>query len=157
MGDFTKDRKFGGKRDFKRRDFDIPRVMHKTICSNCGKECEVPFIPNGKKPVFCRECFQNNRSSDSVKSDNNYPRRSNFENRSNSQIDRPLEQPQYREPFEALNAKLDKILRILEPKTAVVVVSTETPKDLKINSELKEIKTPKAKKVAKKSTSTKKK
>jgi len=39
-----------------------PREMHKAVCSECKKECEVPFKPSkdseGKpRPVFCRECF----------------------------------------------------------------------------------------------------
>jgi CxxC-x17-CxxC domain-containing protein len=34
-----------------------PREMHKAVCSECGKECEVPFKPTEGKPVFCRECF----------------------------------------------------------------------------------------------------
>jgi len=32
--------------------------MHPAICSECGASCEVPFKPNGKKPIFCRNCFQ---------------------------------------------------------------------------------------------------
>jgi CxxC-x17-CxxC domain-containing protein len=33
------------------------RMMHKTICADCKKECEVPFRPSGDRPVYCRECF----------------------------------------------------------------------------------------------------
>jgi len=39
-----------------RRDFE-PREMHKTTCSECGKECEVPFKPTEGKPVYCKECY----------------------------------------------------------------------------------------------------
>ena len=39
-----------------RRDFG-PREMHKAMCSECKKECEVPFKPMEGKPVFCRECY----------------------------------------------------------------------------------------------------
>lgn len=35
-------------------------TMHQTTCSECQKECEVPFKPNGQKPVFCRDCFKKN-------------------------------------------------------------------------------------------------
>jgi len=35
-----------------------PREMHKAICAECNKECEVPFKPTEGKPVYCRECFQ---------------------------------------------------------------------------------------------------
>lgn len=46
-------------RDFNRGGFrrDKPREMHKAVCSECGKECEVPFKPTEGKPVYCRECF----------------------------------------------------------------------------------------------------
>ncbi|HET8523238.1 MAG TPA: CxxC-x17-CxxC domain-containing protein [Thermomicrobiales bacterium] len=40
-----------------------PRQMYPAICSACGKETEVPFQPSGDKPVYCRECFQERRSS----------------------------------------------------------------------------------------------
>jgi CxxC-x17-CxxC domain-containing protein len=34
-----------------------PREMHKAICSECKKECQVPFKPTPGKDVFCQECF----------------------------------------------------------------------------------------------------
>lgn len=34
-----------------------PREMHKAICEECKKECEVPFKPSGDRPVYCKECF----------------------------------------------------------------------------------------------------
>jgi len=34
-----------------------PREMHKATCSECKKECEVPFKPSGDRPVYCKECF----------------------------------------------------------------------------------------------------
>ena len=40
-----------------------PRQMYPAVCSNCGKETEVPFQPRTDKPVFCRECFQSRRAS----------------------------------------------------------------------------------------------
>jgi len=41
------------------------RQMYPAICSNCGKETEVPFQPTPGKPVYCRECFQQQRASSS--------------------------------------------------------------------------------------------
>ena len=35
-----------------------PREMHKATCSNCGKECEVPFQPVEGRPVYCRDCYK---------------------------------------------------------------------------------------------------
>ena len=36
---------------------DRPLQMHQATCVSCRKFCEVPFKPNGKKPVYCRDCF----------------------------------------------------------------------------------------------------
>ena len=40
-----------------------PRQMYAAVCSNCGKDTEVPFQPRNDKPVYCRECFQERRAS----------------------------------------------------------------------------------------------
>jgi len=46
-----------------RRDFNAgPREMHKAVCSECKKECEVPFKPTEGKPVYCRDCFSKRKS-----------------------------------------------------------------------------------------------
>jgi CxxC-x17-CxxC domain-containing protein len=34
-----------------------PRQMYPAVCSECGKETQVPFQPRGDKPVYCSECF----------------------------------------------------------------------------------------------------
>ncbi len=45
-----------------RRSMDRgPREMHKATCSDCGKECEVPFKPTDGRPVYCNECFAKHR------------------------------------------------------------------------------------------------
>jgi CxxC-x17-CxxC domain-containing protein len=33
------------------------RQMHTAVCSNCGREARVPFVPRGDKPVYCSDCF----------------------------------------------------------------------------------------------------
>src|SRR5690349_14090434 len=40
---------YGGER--------APRQMTQVICSSCGKETEVPFVPSGDRPVYCSDCF----------------------------------------------------------------------------------------------------
>ncbi len=38
--------------------YDRPqRQMFDTVCSECGKETQVPFQPRGDKPVYCSDCF----------------------------------------------------------------------------------------------------
>jgi CxxC-x17-CxxC domain-containing protein len=39
------------------------KVETRTTCSGCGKETTVPFKPTQGRPVFCRECFQQRRTS----------------------------------------------------------------------------------------------
>lgn len=43
-----------------RKDFGT-REMHKAKCSECGKDCEVPFKPIKDKPVYCKECYMKRR------------------------------------------------------------------------------------------------
>lgn len=38
------------------------REMFSVTCSSCGQQAEVPFQPRGDKPVYCRDCFQSQRS-----------------------------------------------------------------------------------------------
>ena len=60
---------FGGKSfnkggDFKKKSFNSDRgevVMSKATCSECSNICEVPFKPNGERPVFCSNCFMSKR------------------------------------------------------------------------------------------------
>lgn len=41
--------------------FDRPQ-LHDATCAGCGKPCQVPFKPNGSKPIFCRNCFKKDGS-----------------------------------------------------------------------------------------------
>ena len=56
---------FGGGRGggFRRSFNDGPREMHKATCSECKKECEVPFKPTEGKPVYCKECYFKKKDS----------------------------------------------------------------------------------------------
>ncbi len=89
-----------GKRDFGPRE---NKEMFDAVCSKCGKSCQVPFRPNGKKPIFCSNCFEkelagNPRSYDEPRA-NFAPPRSQMSN-----------------PFEELNQKLDRIIALLSEK-----------------------------------------
>jgi CxxC-x17-CxxC domain-containing protein len=37
--------------------------LHDAICSKCGDACQVPFRPNGSKPIFCKKCFSKDGAS----------------------------------------------------------------------------------------------
>jgi len=46
---------------YRDRGFGGPRQMYKVTCSECGQETEVPFKPDGSRPVYCRECYQKHK------------------------------------------------------------------------------------------------
>lgn len=37
------------------------RKFTKVTCAACGQETEVPFVPSGDRPVYCRDCFDKQR------------------------------------------------------------------------------------------------
>ena len=39
------------------------REMHPAVCAECGKDTEVPFRPTGDRPVYCSDCFRQQRES----------------------------------------------------------------------------------------------
>jgi len=126
MRQFNRENRFsgGGRRDFGRRDFagrGRDREMFKTICSNCGKECEVPFKPTGSKPVYCSDCFEKmGGGSDSRRFEDRGSRRPDYQNRDRVQ-------PQNNLQLDVINAKLDKILGILNPVLPAVVEVVKEP------------------------------
>lgn len=57
-------------RDNRRPDNNFrERVLHKAICAECQKECEVPFRPSGDRPVYCKECFAKRKAASNSYSD----------------------------------------------------------------------------------------
>ncbi|MCE9586108.1 hypothetical protein K8R04_02185 [Candidatus Uhrbacteria bacterium] len=40
------------------------KPMFPATCATCGDRCEVPFKPNGRKPVLCSNCFKKEGPSD---------------------------------------------------------------------------------------------
>lgn len=64
-GGFKSRPSFGNRPRFGDRGDRSPVEMHKAICDNCSKECEVPFRPTSGKPIYCSNCFESKRGSDS--------------------------------------------------------------------------------------------
>lgn len=98
---------FGGGRG----GYDKP-AMFPANCANCGKECEVPFKPNGKKPVLCGSCFKAGGASsfEGPKRFNDRAERPSF-NRGGS-----FERPSHGgndDLLKEINRKLDQVLAIL--------------------------------------------
>ncbi len=133
MGSFDRGNR-GGGRGFggPRRDFGprSDRPLFKATCSNCGRECEVPFRPTNGKPVYCSDCFEKLGRG---KQENGRPENSGFR----------APTGENKAQLEAITTKLDKIIRLLEANIAPVVT---TPQVEEKTAE------PKAKKVSKKTS-----
>jgi CxxC-x17-CxxC domain-containing protein len=39
------------------------RQMYDVVCDGCGRPTQVPFQPRGDRPVYCRDCFDQQRQS----------------------------------------------------------------------------------------------
>ena len=35
----------------------LGRQLYDVKCSKCGKNAQVPFKPSGDRPVYCRDCY----------------------------------------------------------------------------------------------------
>lgn len=123
-------RDFGGRdsgRDFRGRDsgrstFDR-KEMYSATCDECGNECEVPFRPTEGKPVYCDQCFgKESRGGD--RGGHNGGKKA---------------PDQYKQQFEMLNTKLDKLIKLLSPKEDVKTLKKADKKE-DTEKEVKEVK-----------------
>lgn len=76
--------RFNNKPRFGSRD-EGPKEMFPATCSECKRACEVPFRPNGEKPVFCNDCFNAQKESMS----GNFAPKPRFENKFERGFDKP--------------------------------------------------------------------
>ncbi len=51
-----------------------PREMFAIVCARCGKDAQVPFQPRTDRPVYCSDCFQQERAARSGESRTGRPR-----------------------------------------------------------------------------------
>ena len=49
-----------------------PREMHDATCAECGKTCQVPFKPDGSRPVYCSDCYQKHKPAGSSRPPRRY-------------------------------------------------------------------------------------
>ncbi len=156
-------KKFGGSSGFDRGGFkprfdargsDRPIQLHQATCAECQKMCEVPFRPNGEKPVYCRDCFASKGGPAAGRDFSPRPARPSFGDRKSfgpRQDFRPRQDfaprggdnGDLKAELSAISAKLDRLIEVMSPKP------------IKAASERAEA--PVAKKAAKKKASAKKK
>lgn len=133
MPEFKK-RSFGGgsRRPFDSRpgggrDFG-PKELFEAECNSCHKSCQVPFRPNGKKPVYCSDCF---------KQEGERPQQRSFD-KGNFNSPRSFAPREARTPdpdiksiklqLEAMNATLEKLVATLEASNRAAALSKEMRK-----------------------------
>lgn len=48
----------------KPKEYEVmTKKTHPIVCSDCGKNSEVPFQPKKDKPVYCKECLPKHRTN----------------------------------------------------------------------------------------------
>lgn len=111
FGDARGGKKFGGRGDsWSRKSHEggsAAPSMHPATCHTCGKRCEVPFKPNGSRPIFCSNCFDRNENGASKTFGKGKFERGGSTERSNAADESVSEQ------LRTINAKLETILKIL--------------------------------------------
>ncbi len=157
----SSDQRSSSNRSFDRRDSrdSNDRQMFDAVCSNCGDNCQIPFRPSQGRDVFCSRCFDMNKGSDSARPERrsfDRPRESREDNRNQSSSSN------YQVQFDALNAKMDKILSLLSPVSVEIApleseIDKETIEEIvdEVQEEEKEVvekKPKKAKAAAKEKT-----
>ncbi len=172
MGDFKKRGGFGGgnfgggdRPRFNRpgnREFRQTQ-MFDTTCAECHKPCQVPFRPNGEKPVYCNYCFGKNKAGGAGE----YPRkdtqsggfvkkdfssapaaRTSFDGGQMNDIKKQLE---------GLNSKLDKLVALMTKDAPSAVAPAAAKAEAKPAAKEASLKKVVAKVVSKKKAAAKKK
>lgn len=130
----------GGGRDRGGRDRG-PMQLYPAVCSDCRKNCEVPFRPTGDKPVYCRDCFgkqqhvpgRNSNGADGPRQDFNH--RDEPQREYQPQPARPQSDPAIdalKRQLEALESKVNRILELVSQKPALQApVEIAAPKPVK--------------------------
>ena len=136
------------------------------VCSECRRDCEVPFRPTGDKPVYCRDCFskqrhvpgRNSNGADGPRADfrrdalpqrehqTEYAGSSELPRRTRSQNDGGIDA--LRRQLDSLESKLDHILALVSKKpevsaseTPIVKVATQVAKTTKTKASAREVAT----------------
>lgn len=82
---------------------DGEREMHKAVCAECGNNCEVPFRPNGLRPVLCSDCYGNDGGA----------RRNDSPRSAAPAVDNSAAISRLEEQLAVINEKLDVLIDVL--------------------------------------------
>lgn len=113
MKDFKKSTSFGSRAHSGDRSMET----HKTNCSECHAPCEVPFKPNGKKPVYCRNCFKGKDAGHTSFTGQPFSRPAEYKEDDNAN--------DLKKQFSILNTKLDRLISAIEAQTRTLSSTRE--------------------------------
>ena len=145
---------FGGNRGGDRG----PITMHKAVCDECHKNCEVPFRPSGDKPIYCSDCFSSKRDDGDRAprrdfSNDRGPKR-DFNDRPSPSFTKPTQAPaqdDMKNLFREINVKLDRLTSAIEKLSSPKVLSQSSyvkPETKVVSAPVKKIEIKKAPVVA---------
>jgi CxxC-x17-CxxC domain-containing protein len=127
----------GGSRNGDRGGDRGPVTMHKAVCDQCHKSCEVPFRPSENKPIYCKECFSGKKGNDDRGPRRDFggdraPRKE-FNNERPAQVlpFKPASMglsEEMKNQFKDINIKLDRLMDIIEKNATREVEQVSTPR-----------------------------
>ncbi len=160
---FDRGPKFGGR--------SSGQELFSAVCSTCGNSCEVPFRPNGERPVYCSTCFGKGRD-DNAREERGGNRNDGFRNNNRtdtSTYQKPERQYQVsasgvnverelevvKQHLAKIELQLNRILGFVNPPIAKVAKEIAESKAETVEAEVllkkeRKLKIEKVKKVAKK-------
>jgi CxxC-x17-CxxC domain-containing protein len=128
----------GGNRGGFRGGDRGPVTMHKVICDECKKPCEVPFLPTAGKPVYCSACFGGKKEMGGDRGGarpsfggDRFPKKTFGDYKTPPRTDfgadvNKVSGSEIKKQIEVLNVKIDRLSKIIEDmagnKTAVAPV-----------------------------------
>jgi CxxC-x17-CxxC domain-containing protein len=105
--------------------------MHKVVCDECKKPCEVPFLPTAGKPVYCSACFGGKReggndrpSFGGDRGGDRFPKKSFGDYKTPPRTDfgadvNKVSGSEIKKQIEVLNVKIDRLSKIIEDMAGV--------------------------------------
>ncbi len=149
----------GGRPDFKRGGFGGGNrggerrevSMHKAVCDECHKSCEVPFRPSSDKPIYCNDCFSGKRGNEAPRREfNDRGPRKDFGNKPNFSKPAPSgSSDDVKKQLGEMNSKLDRLINAIE-KISAPKVEAPVAKQAPVQAKKVAVKAPIAKAAPKK-------
>lgn len=107
----------GPRRDFKQHEYGdtggMRPQLHDAVCAECGTECQVPFKPNGKKPVLCGNCFKKDGGPRESRDRKPWERGNDRPSYGDRRPERAPREDQVLAQLKAINQKLDALIDAL--------------------------------------------